>query len=148
MGSWNTSGESGLRSRNTWPSDGQRLPGCARRSRNGSRSGGTRRRQEERIMIEGLLGRIRTLVIRRLRPPGAYLAIDPSNSGAEAEGILLPWAEVPDGAVAGAEVEVFVYLDSEDRPIGTTRFPRLTLGEVAFLKVTDVTKIGAFVDWG
>ncbi len=99
-------------------------------------------------MIEGLLGQIRTLVILRLRPPGAYLAIDPSNSGAEAEGILLPRAEVPDGAVAGAEVEVFVYLDSEDRPIGTTRFPRLTLGEVAFLKVTDVTKIGAFVDWG
>src|SRR5258708_28133962 len=113
MGSWNTSGESGLRSRNTWPSDGQRLPGCARRSRNGSRSGGTRRRQKERTMIEGLLGRIRTLTIRRLRPTGAYLAIDPSNSGAEAEGIFLPWAEDPVRAVALDTVSFFIYLDSE-----------------------------------
>jgi uncharacterized protein len=99
-------------------------------------------------MIEGLLGRICTLIIRRLRPPGAYLAIDPQDSGEEAEGILLPGAEVPEGANAGDEVEVFVYLDSEDRPVATTQFPRLTLGEVTFLDVTDVTSIGAFVDWG
>ena len=99
-------------------------------------------------MIERLLGQIRTLVIRRLRPPGAYLAIDPDDPGAEAEGVLLPWAEVPDRAEPGTEVEVFVSLDSDDRPIATTRFPRLSLGEVAFLKVTDVTNIGAFVDWG
>jgi len=98
--------------------------------------------------MEDLLGQICTLVIRRLRPPGAYLAIDPGDRDAEAEGILLPRAEVPEGAEAGAEIEVFVYLDSEDRPIATTRFPRLSLGQVAFLDVTDVTKIGAFVDWG
>lgn len=100
------------------------------------------------VMMERLLGRICTLLIRRLRPPGAYLAIDPEDRGEEAEGILLPGAEVPQGAKAGDEVEVFVYLDSEDRPIATTQFPRLTLGEVTFLDVTDVTNIGAFVDWG
>ncbi len=99
-------------------------------------------------MIESLLGKTCTLVIRRIRPPGAYLAIDPRDRGAEAEGILLPGAEVPPGAEAGAEVQVFVSLDSEDRPIATTRFPRLSLGEVTFLEVKDVTKIGAFVDWG
>jgi hypothetical protein len=48
----------------------------------------------------------------------------------------------------GDEVEVFVYLDSEDRPVATTREPRLTLGEVAFLEVTAITRVGAFVDWG
>ncbi|HMI84070.1 MAG TPA: S1-like domain-containing RNA-binding protein [Polyangiaceae bacterium] len=99
-------------------------------------------------MMESLLGQRRTLLIRRIRAPGAYLATDPQDQGEEAEGILLPRAEVPEGAEAGAEIEVFVYLDSEDRPIATTRFPRLSLGEVAFLDVTDVTDIGAFVDWG
>jgi predicted RNA-binding protein (virulence factor B family) len=99
-------------------------------------------------MIESLLGRIGTLTILRLRPPGAYLAIDPEDQREEAEGILLPGAEVPEGAKGGDDVEVFVYLDSEDRPVATTQFPRLLLGEVTFLKVTDVTKIGAFVDWG
>jgi predicted RNA-binding protein (virulence factor B family) len=99
-------------------------------------------------MMESLLGQICTLLIRRLRPPGAYLAIDPRDTGDEAEGILLPRAEVPEDAQVGAEIEVFVYLDSEDRPIATTRFPRLSLGQVAFLDVTDTTSIGAFVDWG
>jgi hypothetical protein len=55
---------------------------------------------------------------------------------------------VPEGAREGDELEVFVYLDSEDRPIATARAPRLALGEVAFLAVTDVTRFGAFVDWG
>jgi uncharacterized protein len=99
-------------------------------------------------MIESFLGRISTLVVRRLRPPGAYLGIDADDPSEEAEGILLPRAEVPEGTTAGDEVDVFVYLDSEDRPVATTRFPRLFLGEVAFLDVTDVTSIGAFVDWG
>jgi predicted RNA-binding protein (virulence factor B family) len=99
-------------------------------------------------MIESLLGRIGTLTILRLRPPGAYLAIDPEDQREEADGILLPGAEVPEGAKAGDDVEVFVYFDSEDRPVATTHFPRLLLGEVTFLCVTDVTKIGAFVEWG
>jgi predicted RNA-binding protein (virulence factor B family) len=43
---------------------------------------------------------------------------------------------------------VFVHLDSEERPIATTRVPKLTLGEVAFLAVSAVTPIGAFADWG
>ncbi len=62
--------------------------------------------------------------------------------------VLLPGAEVPEGAAVGDAIPLFVYLDSEDRPIATTRTPRITLGEVAFLRVTDVTRFGAFVDWG
>jgi hypothetical protein len=98
--------------------------------------------------MESFLGQICTLRVRRIRPPGAYLALDPDDPGEEAEGILLPRAEIPEGSAAGAAIEVFVYLDSEDRPIATTCFPRLSLGQVAFLQVTDVTSIGAFVDWG
>jgi len=48
----------------------------------------------------------------------------------------------------GDDVLVFVHLDSEDRPIATTREPKLTLGEVTFLTVTATTPIGAFFDWG
>ena len=59
-------------------------------------------------MIESLLGRIGTLTILRRRPPGAYLAIDPEDQRDEADGILLPGAEVPEGAKAGDDVEVFV----------------------------------------
>jgi uncharacterized protein len=98
--------------------------------------------------MEKFLGQICTLRVRRIRPPGAYLAIGPEDSAEEAEGILLPRAEIPEDVGPGAAVEVFVYLDSEDRPVATTRFPRLVLGQVAFLGVTDVTSIGAFVDWG
>jgi len=45
-------------------------------------------------------------------------------------------------------VSVFVYQDSEARPLATTKLPKLALGEVAFLRVTSVTAFGAFVDWG
>lgn len=55
---------------------------------------------------------------------------------------------MPGGAKAGDELEAFVYLDSDDRPIATLRAPRLALGEVTFLAVTDVGRFGAFVDWG
>jgi predicted RNA-binding protein (virulence factor B family) len=61
---------------------------------------------------------------------------------------LLPGAEVPAGANVGDILDVFASLDSEDRPIVTLRPPKISLGEVAFLTVTDVTKYGAFVDWG
>jgi uncharacterized protein len=62
--------------------------------------------------------------------------------------LSLPRAELPDGAQLGDLLDVFVYLDSEDSPVATTRPPRLQLGEVAFLEVTDITTFGAFVDWG
>lgn len=72
---------------------------------------------------------------------GAYL-------GTEEEKVLLPAKQVPEGCRVGDEIEVFLYKDSEDRPIATTREPKMTLGEVALLKVKDITRIGAFLDWG
>jgi predicted RNA-binding protein (virulence factor B family) len=95
-----------------------------------------------------LLGRIVTLPVRRFGAPGAFLAIDASDPRPNAPVLLLPMSEVPPGTREGDELSVLVYLDSEDRPIATTRPPRLTLGEVAFLTVTDITSFGAFVDWG
>jgi predicted RNA-binding protein (virulence factor B family) len=93
-----------------------------------------------------LLGCRVTLRIRRLTTAGAFLAID----GADEAGatVLLPGGELPAGAREGDEVRVFIHLDSEERPIATTRMPRLALGEVTFLEVTACTEIGAFVDWG
>jgi hypothetical protein len=95
-----------------------------------------------------LLGRIVSLPIRRFAQPGAFLAIDAGDARPNAPVILLPASEVPEDAREGDELSVLIYLDSEDRPIATTRPPKLTLGEVAFLRVTDVTSFGAFVDWG
>jgi predicted RNA-binding protein (virulence factor B family) len=66
----------------------------------------------------------------------------------EAETILLLGTEIPGDAREGDQVEAFVFLDSEGRPLATTARPRLTLGEVAFLTVTATTQFGAFVDWG
>jgi len=97
-----------------------------------------------------MLGNRMTLRIRRFSDPGAYLASEDADGDAAAadDAILLPAREVPPDAKVGDEVVVFVHLDSEDRPIATTREPRLTLGEVTFLEITATTPIGAFVDWG
>ncbi len=100
------------------------------------------------MLAEDLLGRHATLPIRRFAAAGAFLAVDPRDSDPEAETVLLPAGELLPGAAVGDELAVFVHLDSDERPIATTRTPRLALGEVAFLEVTAKTEIGAFVDWG
>lgn len=95
-----------------------------------------------------MLGRVVTLPILRFAGPGAFLAADPSNRGPGAPTILLPGAEVPEDAKEGDEIDVFITLDSEDRPLATVFMPKLTLGEVAFLRVTSLAPFGAFFDWG
>jgi predicted RNA-binding protein (virulence factor B family) len=99
-------------------------------------------------VLEALLGRHVRLPIRELDGEGAWLAINELDPDPDAPTLLLPAREVPAGARVGEPVEVFVYLDSDDRPVATTHEPKLALGEVAFLEVTSVTPIGAFVDWG
>ncbi len=90
------------------------------------------------------LGMVQTLKIVKKVEFGVYLGdgID------KEERILLPIKQVPQGAQIGDEIEVFVYRDSKDRPIATTNRPKLVLGEVAKLKVVQVGRIGAFLDWG
>ena len=68
--------------------------------------------------------------------------------GDEEEWVLLPSKWVPDELALGESLRVFVYTDSKDRPIATTDVPVATIGEFASMEVVDMTKYGAFVDWG
>ncbi len=87
------------------------------------------------------LGKKQTLPVYKTVDFGIYL-------GDEAVRVLLPAALVPENTKVGDELEVFLYKDSDDRLIATTREPKLELGKVALLTVKDMTKIGAFLDWG
>jgi predicted RNA-binding protein (virulence factor B family) len=98
--------------------------------------------------IADLLGHSARLVIRRVSTPGAFLALSPEDQREGAPTVLLPGTELPEGAAAGDALDVFIYLDSEGRPIATLRAPKLELEQVAFLRVTSCTAFGAFVDWG
>jgi predicted RNA-binding protein (virulence factor B family) len=62
--------------------------------------------------------------------------------------ILLPTRYIPDDCKVDDEIEVFLYKDSEDRLIATTLTPYAMVNECAHLKVVDVNKVGAFMDWG
>lgn len=62
--------------------------------------------------------------------------------------VLLPKRYVPRDLEMGDEIEVFLYLDSEDRPVATTEIPKAQLGEFAYLPVVDINNTGAFLDWG
>jgi len=97
--------------------------------------------------FEDSLGHFRTLSIRRFGSPGAFLA-DPDDERPDAPCLLLLGSEIPLGAEVGQQLDVFVYRDSEGRPLATTQVPKLSLGEVAFLRVTACEGVGAFVDWG
>ena len=91
------------------------------------------------------LGKEQTLTIARASDFGVYLY--DSNSSREDQ-VLLPKGQVPANAQVGDDIDVFIYKDSEDRIIATTATPTITLGQVALLKVVQVTGIGAFLDWG
>lgn len=62
--------------------------------------------------------------------------------------VLLPAKQVPEGIKEGDPLQVFLYKDSDDRMIATTREPVFQVGETAVLKVKQVTRIGAFLEWG
>ncbi len=62
--------------------------------------------------------------------------------------LLLPRRHMPASLQVGSAVEVFVYLDSDDQPIATTETPQVMVGQCAYLRVVDVNKTGAFMDWG
>ena len=88
------------------------------------------------------IGKYNKLRVVKLVDFGAYL--DGGNLGE----ILIPTRYLPEGTQPEDELEVFLYLDSEDRPIATTEHPFATVDEFAFLQVVAVTRIGAFMDWG
>lgn len=94
--------------------------------------------------VELKLGEKQTLVIVKKVEFGVYLA----TKEAPEDKVLLPAKQVPAGAKVGDEVEVFLYRDSSDRLIATTRTPKLIMGQVALLTVVQIGKVGAFLDWG
>ena len=97
--------------------------------------------------FKDLLGHSCRLVVRRFTSSGAFLG-EPSDERPDAPCLLLIGSEIPLGAQVGDELDAFVYLDSEDRPLATLRKPKLSLGEITFLRVTSLTPFGAFADWG
>ena len=77
---------------------------------------------------------------------GVYLA--ENKEAAAEEKVLLPIKQVPENTAVGDEIEVFIYKDSKDRMIATTKEPLLVKGETAVLKVVQVNRVGAFLYWG
>lgn len=94
-------------------------------------------------MIE--LGKIHKLVVARKTDIGVYLKAHDEEKAVE---ILLPKSQVSKDTQIGDELEVFIYRDSEDRLIATTKEPKVTIDKLAMLKVVEITRIGAFLDWG
>lgn len=90
------------------------------------------------------LGEKQSLIVVKQVEFGVYLA---EREGDETR-VLLPAKQAPEGTQLGDRVEVFVYKDSKDRMITTTREPKLKMGEVKALTVISVQGIGAFLDWG
>ena len=101
------------------------------------------------------LGKIQELEIVKTTDNGVYLAepadsttTESSSADLPVDRILLPRNQSPKQPRLGMRIRVFVYKDSEDRPIATTTIPPLTLGTLAVLPVKEVSKIGAFLNWG
>lgn len=94
-------------------------------------------------MIE--IGRKQNLSIVKKVEFGVYLADVQDNLE---EKVLLPGKQVPEGAQVGDVLSVFIYRDSKDRMIATTKEPVMEVGQTALLTVKQVGKIGAFLDWG
>lgn len=90
-------------------------------------------------MIE--IGKYNTLKIARETKVGLYLTDGKTD-------ILLPNKYVPSAYNINDEIEVFVYLDHEERPVATTLEPYIFLNEFGWLRVNYTNKFGAFLDWG
>lgn len=102
-----------------------------------------------------LLGKMQTLRVVKKTDFGLYLSSEGIESSyvpdkkecIDVPSILLPKKQTNNETI-GDTIEVFVYKDSEDRPIATTTKPNLVMGQVAKLTVKEVTGIGAFLEWG
>ena len=88
------------------------------------------------------IGQFEYARVEEIKPQGFYLEVE---SGGR---VLLPGSKAPNDLCEGDELEVFIYVDNEGRPIATTQKPYATVGEFAVLEVKDVNDIGAFLDWG
>lgn len=88
------------------------------------------------------LGKLNTLTVLKKLDFGVYL------DGGDLEEILLPNRYDPENCAVGDQIEVFIYLDSDDLLIATTETPKAMVEECAYLEVVAVNQVGAFLDWG
>ena len=88
------------------------------------------------------LGQVNTLEILRETDHGMYLIDDEDNQ------VLLPNRYVPQEFKIWDKLDVFVYLDNEERPVATTDMPYVKRDDFALLRCNQVTDYGAFLDWG
>lgn len=88
------------------------------------------------------LGKMNTMKVLRKVDFGMYLEGGPTGD------ILLPKRYIPKGTKIGDEIDVFVYLDQDERPIATTQKPLAMVGDFAYLRVAWTNEHGAFLDWG
>lgn len=97
------------------------------------------------------IGKRQKMIVDRFTSVGAYLnEVEKEGEELEDISILLPNNELEERELKeGDEVEVLIYMDSEDRPVATFRKTEALVGTLAKLEVTDVNpKLGAFMDWG
>ncbi len=92
------------------------------------------------------LGEMQELEVTKKVDFGVYLKSPHDEKGDDR--ILLPLKQVPENTAAGDKINVFVYRDSNDRVIATVKRPKIVMGEIAYLKVVQMTRIGAFLNWG
>jgi len=88
------------------------------------------------------IGRINKLTVKSTRDYGVHL------DGGESGDILLPGREVSGTCQIGDVIEVFVYVDREDRLRATTQRPKVTVGQFARLPVVSNSDSGTYLDWG
>jgi predicted RNA-binding protein (virulence factor B family) len=88
------------------------------------------------------IGEYNTLTILRETEPGLYLGDEEENV------VLLPHRYKPETFEIGDALEVFVYLDFEERPVATNLTPYVHLNDFGYLHCSDVNEFGAFMDWG
>ena len=88
------------------------------------------------------LGKRNQLKVLRKKDHGVYL------EGGDIGDILLPKRYVPEGTKVGDILDVFLYLDQEERLIATTEHPLIEVGQFAYLECTWTNEYGAFLNWG
>ena len=88
------------------------------------------------------IGEYNNLRINRMVDFGAYLIDEDTHE------VLLPKRYLTPEMKVGDDIKVFVYNDSENRPVATTETPHAVVGDFALMRVKAVNKVGAFLDWG
>lgn len=92
------------------------------------------------------LGEMQELEVAKKVDIGVYLKSEDNEKPEDR--VLLPIKQVPADIKIGDKINVFVYRDSNDRIIATVKRPKIVMGEIAYLKVVEMSRIGAFLNWG